>query len=494
MMCVFNFVTMRYARLTLAVLVLVSCFHIARSQDVIYSPFDKFDFRNGDYAVVGMTGGSVFTYRNTGDDAMLDAFDDSMNKTATIILDFFPTKIYQTRFIACSDRILILYQALESNKVVQYAALLDQKGRLKNKPLELGHIKTSIFGAMKTYFYSAVSEDKKKLLIYTLNDKVDGVEMDCKWLDDSLKVIKKAKAVFPSNTKLTKGEVNIANDGTVYMAAYTTAGVQNYADDYMILSLPEGETKFKANYMNLHGKYAASGYMKIDNTNQTIYFGGFYTDRKNGNYNGIIYAAMNRNEDSFSNLKFIPFDEALISEASEKHHNHPFDNYVPMQVIAKNDGGFVMIAEDSYITTRTNYMPTVGYYSAFYTPYNTSLVREYHYNDIMALSYNKDGVREWKSFIHKEQYSQEDGGAFGSYALLNSGGSLAFLFNDFNSTRSRIQLATVDPVGKTDVSSFTPIGNNSPDWLPRAGKQVASRVLIVPCLLKKQICFARVDF
>jgi hypothetical protein len=78
--------------------------------------------------------------------------------------------------------------------------------------------------------------------------------------------------------------------------------------------------------------------------------------------------------------------------------------------------------------------------------------------------------------------------------LLNTGGALAFLYNDFNPAHSRIQLATLDAEGKTDVHSFTAEGNDYPDWLPRAGKQVASRVLIVPCLHKKQICFARVTF
>ncbi len=485
---------MRYIRLTLALLVVMCLSFAGRAQDVIYSPYDKFDFRNGEYDVVGMTGGYLYNYRNTPEGAVLDAFDDSMNKAATIILDFFPTKIYQTRFISYADRIIILYQALESNKVVQYAALLDEKGRLKGKPIELAKVKTGIFGAMKNYYYSAVSEDKKKIFIYSLNDKGNGVEMEGRWLDDSLKVTKRSKASFNPNEILTKGEVNIANDGTVYMATYTVTGAQNNADKFWILSLKEGDNKFVANEMNLDKKYAANGYMKIDNLNKRVYFGGFYTTHKNGNFDGVIFATLGMTSGTFDNMKFIPFDDQLTAAASIRHRNHPFDNYMVMQLIVKNDGGFVLISESTYITTRSTYTPAMGYYSSFYTPYNTTMIREYHYNDIMALSYNKDGVREWNSFVAKEQYSQEDGGAFASYLLLNSGGSLAFLFNDFNSTRSRIQLATLDPDGKTEVTGFSPEGNNSPDWLPRAGKQVASRVLIIPCLRKKQICFAKVVF
>jgi hypothetical protein len=112
----------------------------------------------------------------------------------------------------------------------------------------------------------------------------------------------------------------------------------------------------------------------------------------------------------------------------------------------------------------------------------------------MALAYNNDGVREWNTIIPKQQYSQEDDGVFSSYALLNTGGSLAFLFNDFDTRHSRIQLATVTADGKTDVHGLTADGNDYPDWLPKSAKQVSGRVMVVPCFYRKQICFARVNF
>ena len=171
----------------------------AMGQDVLYSAYDKFDYRSDDYAVVGMTGGLMYTYRNTTDGSMLDAYDDSMNKVATVLLDFFPSKIYQTRFISFPDKIIVIYQALESNKVVQYAALLDEKGRLKNKPVELGSTKTGIFGATKTYFLSTVSDNKKSILIYSVNDKGSEIVFDGKWLDDQLTITKRSHAVFKTD-------------------------------------------------------------------------------------------------------------------------------------------------------------------------------------------------------------------------------------------------------------------------------------------------------
>lgn len=98
---------------------------IASAQEVLYSPYENFDFRNGEFSVVGYTGGLYYTYRSTTDGYFLDAYNDSLVKVATVMLDFFPSKIYQTKFIAYPDKIIVLYQALESNKVIQYAALLE---------------------------------------------------------------------------------------------------------------------------------------------------------------------------------------------------------------------------------------------------------------------------------------------------------------------------------------------------------------------------------
>jgi len=463
------------------------------AQDVIYSQYDKYDFRDGEYAVVGMTGGRLYNYRKTPDGAMLDAYDDSMNKVATVLLDFFPEKIYQIRFIAYPDKIIILYQSLEGNKVIQYAALLNDKGILKSKPVQLGEVKTGILGAIKTYFQSAVSDNKKMIVVYRANDKGQEVDFDGKWLDDNLTIVKRSHTSFKTDNTVQHGEVNVDNDGNIYMAAYTPVGMLNYADQYWIMTLAPGATKFDVRELPLETKFATSGHIKVDNINKRVYFGGFYSDKKNGNFDGLIYAAYDILNGSFQTKRFIPFDEDLIKAARTKHRNS-FNNYEVQDIIAKNDGGFVLIAEIHYVTQRTNYMPGIGYYSSYYNPYNTTVIHEYHYDDIMALSYNKEGAREWGAYIPKEQYSQEDGGVFSSYALLNTGGTLGFLFNDFNATHSRIQLATVSDAGKTEIHSFTAEGNDYPDWMPKAGKQVAARVLIVPCFHKKQICFAKVVF
>jgi hypothetical protein len=480
-----------FKHLVAACLLLLSCYP-AWAQEVIYSRYDKFDYRSDAYSVVGMCGGKLYTYVNTTEGARLDAYDESMTKTATVMLDFFPQRIYHVRFVPYPEKMMVLYQALESNKVVQYVAMLDSKGLLKNKPTVLSDTRTGIFGATRDYFSTAISENKKWILVYTAKDKKNGIEVEGKWLDDNGNLIKKSTAKFETENVPEHGEVNIANDGSVYMAAYTPIGAHDYADQYWILVLKPGATSIEAKEMPLNNRFATGGYSRIDNVNGKVYFGGFYSNSRNGRFAGFIYAVYDAASGAFANTRFIPFDNGLVADAGEKRRGY-FDKYLVRQIIVKNDGGFVLIAEEQYVTTRSNFTPGFGYYS-FYSPVMNSSIREYHYNDIMTVAYNKDGNREWSTFIPKQQYSQEDDGVFSSFALLNSGGTLAFLYNDYDASRSRIQLATLSPEGKIEVQPVQADGNDFPDWLPKSARQVSGRVMVVPCFQKKQICFARVQF
>ncbi|MBS1588861.1 MAG: hypothetical protein JST52_04540 [Bacteroidetes bacterium] len=477
------------------VLLLLIAFR-AEAQEVLYAPYEKFDLNNGDFSVVGKVGLRTYVYRSAADGFFLEAYNDSMEKLATIMLDFFPRKIYETRFINYSDKIIVLYQAIETGKVVQYAALLDDRGRLLKGPIQLTSAKTGIWGPSRNYFSSAVSDNKKEILVYGLEEHGRTLNFSGIWLDDDLSNLQRGSATFEADNDVSHGEGIVDNEGRFFLPTFTPNGSRNYADQVWLLSLNKAARRFFIKELPLNDRYAASVFMKLDNVNNKLYTGGFYSDKKNGNYQGVLFAYYDLADSSWHNQKLIPFDEPLRMATGERNLKRAFNDYQVKQMIIKKDGGFVLISEDFYITTRTVTPGGWGgfYYSYYYSPYMSQTIREYNYNDILAISYDADGVRQWHSFVRKNQYSQEDGGIFSSYGLLNSGSSLAFLFNDFNTRSSRIQLATVDGQGKVEMQSLAAGTSNDPDWLPRSAKQVALRELIIPCLRKKQITFAKVIF
>lgn len=463
------------------------------AQQITYSEYQKFDARAGDYSVVGKSGGRLYTYRSGSDGFFLDAWDDSMNRTAIVMLDFFPRRIYETKFIAYPDKIIVLYQSVEGGYVSQHAALLDGAGRLQGRPINIDSVKTGFFGPSRDYFASAVSDDKKKIAVYAPLAKGDDLSLRGVILNDDMQIQSRFSTSYKADNSISFGEPLVGTDGAFYMPLFTEVGSREYSDGLWLLSIPQGGTRV-VKELPLRDHYVTSTFIRFDAAGSNINLVGFYSTKKSGNYEGLFTSSYDPATASFSPLKALQFDAGLITASGERTKRKAFNDYSIRQLITRNDGGFVLVAESYYTTTHSSYSP-YGYYSTYYNPLGAgNTIREYHYDDIMALSYDGAGSRQWQSFIRKSQYSQEDGGRFSSYTMLNTGGSLGFLFNDFGSRVSRIQLATIEDNGQSNIHALSAETSDDPDWLPRAGKQVSGHELIVPCFRKRNICFAKVVF
>lgn len=472
------------------------CMAISGSaQGIQYSSFEKFDLRSGDYSVVGKVGGSIYTYRSSSEGYFLDAWNDSMGRMATIVLDFFPPKIYETRFVAYPDKIIVLFQASERGKITQYAALLDATGRLQGKVLQLAEAKTGFFGPSGNYFSSAVSEDKRFIAVYAANAKGSELSIASTLLDNNLNIVQRSERTYSGEASISTQPALLDNSGSLYLPVTTNTGSRDYDDGIWLLTMPKGNAQMIVTELPLGSSFGSGLYFKMDNATRRIYAGGFYSAKKSGNYDGIIFAQFNADSASAVTAHRIPLDENLREASGGRSRRKAFNDYQTRQLIIRNDGGFVLVAEDYYMNIRSGGVGPYGYYTSYYSPFvGAQNIREYHYGDILALAYNGAGKREWSSFVRKDQYSQEDAGVFSSYSFINTGGSLGFLFNNYDSRRSRIILAVIDAEGKIDMHPLDAGGLQDPDWLPRSGRQISAHELIVPCLRRRQICFAKVVF
>lgn len=475
-------------------LIILSFSQKLAAQKVIYSDYAPYDLRSSSLSIVGKVNGLLYTFRSYGKDFFLEAYDDEMQKKATVVLDFFPAKIYNVRFIPDADKIIVLYQAQSGTKITQYAALLNEKGILQKNPIKIDEQRTSFFGTVdKEYFSMAVSQNKQELIVYGLNKKNKKIDFTGYWVElPQMRLSKRVKFSYKGHNTLATGDGLLSDSGQFFLPVYTVIGSRNYSDEYALLSLRKGEPGMKVLRMDLGNKYLEYPFQKIDQSRGKIYFASFYSSQKNGNNEGVFASSMDLGSTKFDTHKILPFDDAMRGEASEKRRAKALNEFKINQLIVKADGGFLLAAEEQYVTTQNNFMPRMGFYSFYYTPMMAQSIREYHYNDILLVSYNAQQEKEWHGFLRKEQYSQEDAGMFSSYCLLNTGGSLGFLFNDFNARRSRIQLSSVAPDGRLQTGYLDAGGTDDPDWLPRIGKQVEAREIIVPCLRKKQLCFAKI--
>ena len=466
----------------------------AQAQKIMYTDYAPYDVRNSNLSIVGKINGTLYTFRSYGKEYFLDAYNENMDKTATVVLDFFPEKIYNVRFIPFANKMMVLYQSQEGTRITQYAAMLNDKGLLQKNPLKVEEKRTSFFGTNdKEFFASAVSDNREHIMVYSANNKNRTLDFTGYWIDaNTMKVSKKIKYKYKASDIIANNDGLMSDSGTFYLPVYTIIGNRNFSDEFSILSIHKRESVFKKASLDVATNYLEYPFQKLDNKNGKIHFASFFSTQKNGNNEGVAAATYDMNSHSFSATNFLPFDDEMRGEASPKKRARALNEFKINQLVIKNEGGFVVAAEEQYITTQSNFMPGIGFYSFYYMPLMNQSVREYHYNDVLLLSYDANFKKEWHKFLRKEQYSQEDGGMFSSYSIMNTGGGLGFLFNDFNSKRSRIQLSSVSADGTINIGYLDAGNTDDPDWLPRLGKQVDAREIVVPCLRKKQLCFAKI--
>ena len=127
--------------------------------------------------------------------------------------------------------------------------------------------------------------------------------------------------------------------------------------------------------MPLNDLFASRVYLKIDNANSRVYIGGYYSGKKNGNFEGVLYAYYDVATSSFMNRKTIGFDIQMQNGTGERSIKRAFNDFQIKQLIIKNDGGFVMVSEESFVTNRSSYAPGFGYYSWYYPSMSQAITR-----------------------------------------------------------------------------------------------------------------------
>jgi hypothetical protein len=467
------------------------------AQDIFYSKAQKFTLQNGDLNIVGWCGDRLYTYRSSKEGYYLDAYNDSMRLLATVALDYFPKKIFETQFYATSESMVVLYQAIQHNEVVQYAARLDDKARIIGKPKALDSVKIGWFSSNKEYYNSVGSADRSKIMIYSIGRKKSRkININTILLDKDLNVLGKGAPFIETNDDVNIDQALLSNDGMLYLAGSPEHEYKRFGDNAWIFRLSPNGQQFDVVPLPLTGSYVSPVYMKVNDQTNEIYLGAYYSDDKSDNNEGVIYGVLPPIALEFSTFKKIPFDEELRNVSDERNKKRAFNDYEVRKIIVKNDGGFILVGENYNIAVRSyNYGMGAGYYNYYNTGgYNNTTVREYHYGDVMVLSYDKDGNRKWHSFIRKDQNSTDDGGMFSSYAMLNSGASLVFLYNDYTLSKSVLSIAAIDIDGNLQMKKVNPSGIGLGDWVARTGKQTDIKEIVIPVLKKDNLSFARVAF
>ncbi len=457
------------------------------AQEFHYSNPQKFGFKNGIFDIIGKSGDRIYTFRADNNGYFVDAYNDQMELKAVVNLDFFPQATSDVYFVNHAEGMAVLYQAKQANHIVQYAALLDSKARLTQPAIALD----TLYNTNKSRFVYDISFDKSRIAIHGMvtTKKVNTIQTIL--LDNNLNVIYKIKKDAPTE-EFSPSHSLLANNGNLYLVQSGIEKEENLLQVFEVNT--EGKMQELTKYPLLIKKLSGL-YIKMDNKTNSIYLGAFYSSKKGKDNEGIFFGKYTVGLGEQGIFKTLPFDETIMSSVSLKRAQRVLNEYEVRDIIVRNDGGFILVSENYYVTSRGAATP--GFYGGYYGPSTMGgrSVTEYNFGDIMTLSYNAEGERQWHFFVRKLQTTFEDRGLFSSYGFMNTGGNLAFVFNDFNTSKSTLTVAAVNGNGESNINKINPkLLMPKYDIAPNMGKQISEREIVFPYLKGNNLGFVKVAF
>jgi len=488
------------------------------SQQITYSQPESEDIRSLDFEIIGKVSGNYLVYKNLRNKYAISVYDNQMKSKDKVDLDFMPDKTINADFIAYPDFAYIIYQFQKRNILHCMAAAIDGNGKLIKTPFELDTTQINFFADNKIYS-AANSEDKSKIMIYKIQKKNDKFNFTTLLFNDSLQLLHKSRIETPFEDHIDIfSDFIVDNMGNFVFTKGTKSNSRDYLQQLILITKGPQEDNFTLHELNLSGKYLDEIKLKVDNVTQQYLINSLYYTKKNGNIEGLYTAVWNQKNDTVISQFFAQLNDSIrIQAKTEGGTRFAFNDYFIKDVILKKDGGFILTAEDHTTQSRGNpwnrydylygspyYSPYNSYY--FYSPssywysgqypysyYNGGGQVRYFYQNILVLDLDKNGNLIWNNVVHKSQFDDNTDNSL-SYAIMLTGGQLHFLFNELE---RRNQLINDESISADGILTRNPplrSLDRGYEFMPRYAKQVSSYQIIVPCLYRNFICFAKIEY
>jgi hypothetical protein len=489
----------------------------ASAQRIVYSEPDKEDNRRINFEVIGKMNGNFLIYKTLRNKSWISILDNNMKVVANVDQDYLPNveRVINVDFFAYTDFSYMIYQYRKKGIVYCVAAKIDPMGQKIGELMALDT--TEIGGGGDSKIYSVLSsEDKSKIIVFKINKKDrKNFMVTTLLMDDKLQLIKKTRFAIPMQDRDDDylSEFQLDNDGDLIFSKFNRVNNENVGEASFIVKYAQADTLLE-HPLKTDKVFLDEIRIKPDNINKRYFLTSFYTKQKRGNTEGYYFYVWDKKTQQVVIEDTASFTETLRREArGNASVKAAFNDYFIRQIVTRRDGGFVIASEAYYTTSRGSnmwnrwnymyspYFRSYDYY--YYSPYyNNSFWGNRYYDyqntryqadNITIQSFDQNGKREWSSVITKEQFDDQTEDLI-SYQIMNTGGQVHFLFNNLE---RRIQLLTdfsLKPDGELTRNPTLKDLDKGYEFMPKYGKQVSARQMIIPCIYRNYICFAKLEY
>ncbi|HMJ48477.1 MAG TPA: hypothetical protein VK498_14185 [Ferruginibacter sp.] len=482
---------------------------VGYSQNIVYSKVEREDNRDIIFEILGKVGPHFIVYKNVRWRHFFQVFDKDMNTLSNDKMSFIPEKTINVDFVTYPDFFYMIYQYEKGNTIYCKAVKFDQDAKKMGEPVLLDTTRV-ILGNNKIYT-TVFSEDKKRILVFKAIEKNDLIIFASKLYDNNMTRLDSTRFVTQYNyRKEIYSEFNVANDGSIIVAKEIRAGLRENINEVDLMIFKPGEKDWSSYRLPIDNKYIDEVKIRVDNLNNNYIVNSFYYTQRRGSIEGLFAAVFNKTTSAFR-VNFNRLNDSLRSKiTSEGQFRGAFDNLFIRNIFLKRDGGYLLIAEDFSSQTRSSnpwnrwdyiYSNNYDYYGnssyyPYYRPwnrYNNVSTTRYFYDNMLVAGLDSSLKLQWNNIIFKSQ-SDDDNDNFLSYTTLNDGAEIHFLFIEREKNSQIIANHSITPFG--NYTRYPTLKSREAGYLfmPRLSKQTNMRQMIIPCMYRGYICFAKVDF
>lgn len=495
----------------------LSFFTEAKSQNITFSEIEKTNAKSSSVEVIGKVGGNILVYKNLYNKHKITVFNNDMTTKETISLEYISDRTTNIDFIPSQNSFLMLWQFQKRNILYCNAVKIDGNGK------QIGDVQTmdtTRVGAFSNNVYYNVtwSEDKKKVLIYKYSTKSDDFNLAVKIIDENLVRLDSARYILDvKKYKESIGDLQIDNNAGLIFTKLKEHNSDEYISEVNVFyKKPRTDSLFKVN-IPLDEIKIKEPSVKIDNVNNDVYINSFCYRKSNATINGLFSAVVSKSTLEVTKKARNIFSDTLLTLLSGKPDWRTiFDNFFFKNTILKKDGGFILVSEEYYKERRFNNMSNqrfnsagfdnrlsssyTDYYSfnrgnyGYYRPFDDNTARDlvYNYDDILIFSFTKDLKLEWNKVINKNTSDVETDNYL-SFTNMVTGGEIYFIFFQ-NENRQILSNHALKPNGTITRYPTLKSREAGYEFMPKLGRQTGSQQIVIPCTIRNNIAFAKIDF
>lgn len=501
----------------IAFFLLLSLPLISMAQRISYSEPTREDYRQVNFEIVGKVGGDIVVYKNHRSKNDLSIFDNDMKLKNKVNLDFLPDKLINVDFVSYADFFYMIYQHEKKNVVYCNVVKMDGAGKTLLGPVEIDT--SQIGGSSDNKIYTTIfSENKQKIMIFKINKKNErGYVFTTLLYDDQMHFKKKSQlAVNMQKKDAVFSDFIVDNEGDFVFMRCTRNGSRDNISAMDLMIKPAEADSFVVTNIPLNNNFLDELKIKADNINKTYLISSLYYKQRRGNVEGLYIAIWDKNQNQIKAESYNVFSDQLKEDAKSENTNAKtaFNDYFIRQILPKRDGGFIVVSELFFTSSRNNNWNRYDYlyspygfspyspYNSYWSPYgfgspwnrwNYGSSTRYYSENLAVFSFDPDASMEWSNILHKSLFDDNSDNSL-SYMIYNTGGEINFLYNQLERRVRLLSEQSINPNGQVKRSPTFKNLSRDYEFMPKYGKQVGAKQVILPCMYRNYICFAKIDF